>query len=74
LHDLASLDKRGVPGCSIATVEFKLGAAAQSKSLGFKPAVIWVPHPVQNRTPAELVDVAGGAMPGILAAIQPAAA
>tara|TARA_Y100001933_G_C18788571_1_gene475597 strand:+ start:478 stop:702 length:225 start_codon:yes stop_codon:yes gene_type:complete len=74
LHDLASLDKRGVPGCSIATVEFKPGAAAQSKSLGFNPAVVWVPHPIQNRTPDELISVAGGAMPHILAAIQPGAA
>ncbi|MBO89780.1 MAG: hypothetical protein CMP14_09690 [Rickettsiales bacterium] len=74
MHDLASLDNRGLPGCSIATVEFKPGAIAQSKALGFAPAIVWVPHPIQNRTPDELIEVAGGAMTGILSSIQPSAA
>ena len=60
-----------MPGCSIATDEFKPGAIAQSKALGFKPAIVWVPHPIQNRTPDELIEVAGGAMTGILSSIQP---
>jgi hypothetical protein len=70
LHDIATLDKRGIPGCGVASEEFKPGAVAQSKSLGFRPAMIWVPHPIQNRTPEELVGLAGAAMPEIVAAIQ----
>jgi hypothetical protein len=30
----------------------------QSKALGFEPAVIFVPHPIQNRTAAELDKIA----------------
>jgi hypothetical protein len=33
---------------------------AQSNSLGFEPAVAYVPHPIQNRTPAELEALADG--------------
>ena len=36
------------------TTGFVDGVEAQSESLGFEPAVAWVPHPIQNRTPAEL--------------------
>ena len=31
---------------------------AQSKALGFEPAVLYVPHPIQNRTPEELDKIA----------------
>jgi len=54
----------------VASEEFRPAAVAQSKALGFAPAVIWVPHPIQNRTPEELVLVARAAMPEILGAIQ----
>lgn len=47
-------------------MEFKPGAAAQSKSLGFEPAVVWVPHPIQNRTPEELAAIADNAVGEIL--------
>jgi hypothetical protein len=30
----------------------------QSKALGFEPAVVYVPHPIQNRTPEELRKIA----------------
>jgi hypothetical protein len=30
----------------------------QSKALGFEPAVIFVPHPIQNRTAEELDKIA----------------
>jgi hypothetical protein len=33
----------------------------QSKALGFEPAVIFVPHPIQNRTAAELDKIADDA-------------
>jgi hypothetical protein len=30
----------------------------QSKALGFEPAVVYVPHPIQNRTADELNKLA----------------
>ena len=45
----------------VATKEFKKAAAAQGRSLGFEPNVVWVEHPIQNRTEAELHLIADGA-------------
>jgi len=44
-------------------------AAAQSRSLGFEPAIVWVPHPIQDRTDEELHAIADDALDGILAAV-----
>jgi len=33
----------------------------QSKALGFDPAVLYVPHPIQNRTADELNKIADDA-------------
>jgi len=70
LHDISTLDKRGIPGCAVASEEFKPGAVAQARALGFEPAMVWVPHPVQNRTPDELADLATQAVERILAQIS----
>ena len=54
MHDINRLDQLGIPGLMVATKEFKQAAAAQALSLGFEPNVIWVEHPIQNRTESEL--------------------
>jgi hypothetical protein len=69
LHDIAALDRRGIPGCAVISEAFKPAAAAQSKSLGFEPAIVWVAHPIQNRTPDQLADVADAAIDAILSLI-----
>ena len=69
MHDITTLDKRGIPGCAIATEAFQPAAAAQTKALGLAPAIVWVPHPIQNRTPDELAKVAEGAVAQVIAAI-----
>jgi len=69
LHDIHSLDSRGVPGVATATVEFKQAAAAQAKALGFEPAIVWTDHPIQPRTGTELKILAENAAPSILAKI-----
>jgi hypothetical protein len=69
LHDLHSLDRRGVPGCGVATEAFRPAADAQMKALGFAAALAWVPHPIQNRTPEELVAIADAALERIVAQI-----
>jgi hypothetical protein len=43
---------------SVVTTGFTDAVEIQSKALGFEPAVIFVPHPIQNRTAAELDKIA----------------
>ena len=69
---MLDLDERGVPGVMIATTAFKEAAAAQSASLGYEPAIVWVPHPIQNRTDEELLAIADEAMAGIVKKLTPA--
>ena len=70
MHDIATLDKRGIPGCSVISEAFRPGAVAQSRALGFEPAIVWVDHPIQNRTPQQLADLADGVMDAILGKIS----
>ena len=70
MHDLQTLDRRGVPGCGVATEAFRPAADAQMKALGFAAALVWVPHPIQNRTPQELEAIADATMEQLLALIQ----
>ena len=51
---MLNLESRGVPTVGVATTEFIEAAAVQSEALGFDPAYIWVPHPIQDRTDEEL--------------------
>ena len=39
---------------NIVTEPFADAAAAQCDSLGLDPAIVWLPHPIQNRTTEEL--------------------
>ena len=68
---MADLDRRGIPGVMVATEAFKEAAAAQSGSIGFEPAIVWVPHPIQDRTDDEIRVIADDAMDAILAALRP---
>ena len=63
---MLDLDERGVPGVMIATTAFRQAAAVQSESLGYEPAIVWVPHPIQNRTDEEIRAIADDALPEIL--------
>ena len=63
---MLDLDERGVPGVMIATTAFRQAAAAQSESLGYDPAIVWVPHPIQNRTDEEIRVIADEAVGEIL--------
>ena len=66
---MLDLDARGIPGAMVATTAFEEAAAAQGRSLGFDPAIVWVPHPIQDRTDEELRAIADDALEPILAAI-----
>jgi alkanesulfonate monooxygenase SsuD/methylene tetrahydromethanopterin reductase-like flavin-dependent oxidoreductase (luciferase family) len=54
MHDLKDLEARGAVAVGIATTEFVDAAAAQNRALGYEPAVVFVAHPIQDRTNAEL--------------------
>ena len=65
-----NLDGRGIPGVSVVTTEFTEAVEVQSKALGFDPAIVYVPHPIQNRTAAELADIADAAIAPALKLLQ----
>ena len=52
------------------TTGFVDGVAAQSESLGFEPGVVYVPHPIQNRTEAEIEAIADEAFAKVMAMLQ----
>lgn len=71
IHDLNALDHSGVTGVLVATDEFEGAAAAQSDSLGFEPEIVWVEHPMQNRTTEELHIFAANTVDDIVRLITP---
>ncbi len=58
MHDIADLERRGVPSVFVATVQFVDGAEVQGQALGFDPAAVWVEHPIQDRTDDEMIAIA----------------
>ncbi len=74
MHDTVNLEAAGVPMAFVASTEFIEAAEAQSRALGADPARIFVAHPIQDRTDAELEALAELAFPEILAALTPSRA
>lgn len=46
----------------MVTTGFTDAVTAQSQALGFEPAIVFVPHPIQNRTAEELDRIADDAI------------
>lgn len=67
MHDIIDLEARGVPGAFVATTAFVDGAEAQARALGADPASVYVAHPVQDRTDAEMDALADAAIDAIVA-------
>lgn len=63
---MKDLDGRGIPGAMIATTEFEDAANKQGTAIGFMPGIVYVPHPIQNRTAEELREIAADAVAPIL--------
>jgi hypothetical protein len=70
MHDIADLEGRGIPGVGVASTEFVLAAQMQSRSLGFDPAMVFVAHPIQDRSDAELRALADSAVDQIIRSIS----
>jgi hypothetical protein len=58
MHDIRGLEQLGVVSVGVATTEFKVAAEAQSQALGYDPAVVFVQHPIQDRTHEEMRGLA----------------
>ena len=69
MHDIIDLEARGVPGVFVATVEFIDGAEKQARALGGDPAAVFVAHPIQDRTDAEMQAIADAAFEQVVAAL-----
>jgi hypothetical protein len=69
VHDIVDLEARGVPGVFVATVAFTDGAEVQARALGADPAAVYVEHPIQDRSDAEMLAIADGAFDAVVAAL-----
>jgi hypothetical protein len=69
VHDIADLERRGLPGVFLASTEFIDAAETQAVALGFPAARVFVPHPIQDRTDDEMRALADAAVDDVLAAI-----
>jgi hypothetical protein len=69
VHDITDLEMRGLPGLFVASSEFVEAAASQAAALGFEPSAIFVPHPIQDRTNAEMRVIADDVLHDLLNAL-----
>jgi hypothetical protein len=67
VHDITDLEGMGRPAVFVASTEFIAAADAQATALGFDPARVFVPHPIQDRTDDELRALADAALDELLA-------
>ncbi len=63
------LENRGTPSGFVASCEFEEAANAQGKSLGITPASAFIPHPIQDRTDVEMVELAREAIEKVTALV-----
>lgn len=66
MHDGSNLDQSGIPALIVASTAFIQAAEVQSKALGYDATIVWVPHPIQDRTDAELRQLADAAFDEIV--------
>ena len=70
MHDITDMEARGVVSVGVVTELFRDGADAQLKTLAFDAAVVFVGHPIQDRTDTELRRLADDALEEILSKVQ----
>jgi alkanesulfonate monooxygenase SsuD/methylene tetrahydromethanopterin reductase-like flavin-dependent oxidoreductase (luciferase family) len=68
LHDSLKLENLGIPSVPVATHEFMTAARAQAAALGRSDYdAVYVPHPIQDQTPAEIAARADAVLDEIIA-------
>jgi hypothetical protein len=63
------LESRGIPGGYVLSEEFREADLAQARSLGFSAMKVFVEHPIQDRTDAEMAVIAEQAFDAVKALI-----
>ncbi len=69
MHDITNLEAAGTPAVFVASSEFVDAAETQATALGFAAARVFLPHPIQDRTDAEMVALAEASIDEVVAAI-----
>ncbi len=69
MHDISDFERRGIPGVFVASDPFRDAAEIQSAALGLDTARVFVPHPIQDRTDAEMTALADRAIEAIVVAL-----
>jgi hypothetical protein len=68
--DLVHLERRGIPSVGVATTPFADEAVEQARLLAMPDCrMLYIPHPVQLLTPAELDGRADAVFAAIVAAL-----
>lgn len=50
----------------MASTAFRQAAEVQAKALGYEPTIVWVPHPIQDRSDDELRAIADDVLDEIM--------
>jgi hypothetical protein len=66
---MIDLETRGIPSVFVASSVFVDAAAAQAQALGLEPAAVFVPHPIQDRTDAEMRALADATVDAVIRAL-----
>ena len=68
MHDSVRLEAEGIPAVPLATSEFRTAARVQASRLG-RPDLeaVFVSHPIQDRTPAEIEERADAVIEEVVA-------
>ena len=69
MHDISELERSGLPGVYVATVEFIDAADTQSVALGLDTARVFTEHPIQDRTDDEMRVIADAVVDQLLQSI-----
>ena len=64
---MTDLEGAGLPGVFVASSAFVAAAQAQARALGFDPARVFVPHPIQDRSDDEMRAIADAAVDEVVA-------
>jgi len=70
LHDTVWFEIQGTPAVSIASAEFEEAAQAQAEALGMDAKRCFVAHPIQDRTDAEMRQLADAVFDDVVAALS----
>ena len=70
MYDLVRLERRHIPAVGVATTPFADEAVEQAQLLSMPDCrMLYLPHPVQLLTTAELTGLADAVFPAVVAAL-----